>query len=94
MLQSVISGLVDCSFEPLQAVLFSGSGLVNKLAYANVFNVIAAVAINGGIPTGSIVHSLFTFTDCTQAEVLMQKTIAAFLAVKYQILDGLFRSVK
>jgi len=54
MLQGIISGSVDCSREALQAVFSNGSSPVIKFAFTNLFNIIAAVAIDSGITTGAL----------------------------------------
>ena len=73
---------------------FGGCGLVNPLADADAFKVVAAVAVNRRVAAGRVVHSLFAAADGAQAEVLRQEAIAAFLALEHQILEALLGGVE
>jgi len=94
MFQRRVSRLVYSFFEPFDTTFFGSGGLINLLCNANSLKIVAAVAVHSGVTAGGVVHTFFTAADCTQAEILGQEAISAFLAVEDEIFGYFFRGVK
>ena len=68
--------------------------LVDALADADAFEVVAAPAVGRGIAAGGVVHPLLAAAHRAQPEVLRQEAIAALLALEQHVFEGLFAAVE
>ena len=94
MFQCGDAGAIDLPAQFFTAARFGGGGGVGFFADAEPFEIVAAVAGDGGIAAGGVVEAFFAAADGAVREIFGQVAVAAFLTFEQAIFKAFFDGVE